>query len=66
MDIAEQIYQEAKRLPEPLSREVLDFIGYLEAKHGLSDTPIEDLKKAQETTLGPIWDTPEDEVWDDR
>ncbi|WP_018866178.1 MULTISPECIES: DUF2281 domain-containing protein [unclassified Thioalkalivibrio] len=66
MDIADQIYEEVKRLPEPLSREVLDFIGYLESKHGLSDTPGEDIKKAQETALGSIWENPEDEVWDDR
>ena len=39
MSVAEQIYQEAKRLPEPIAREVLDFIGYLEAKHGLVQTP---------------------------
>jgi hypothetical protein len=36
MSVAEQIYLEAKRLPEPIAREVLDFIGYLEAKHGLA------------------------------
>ena len=36
MNIADRIYEEVRRLPEPLTREVLDFIGYLEAKHGLS------------------------------
>lgn len=65
MDIAEKIYQEARRLPEPLAREVLDFIGYLETKHGLRDLQIEPLKQAQIHAMSNVWDNLEDEAWND-
>jgi hypothetical protein len=29
MSIAELVYEQVKTLPDPLAREVLDFIGYL-------------------------------------
>jgi hypothetical protein len=29
MSIAELVYEQVKALPEPVAREVLDFIGYL-------------------------------------
>lgn len=65
MNIAEKIYQEARRLPEPLSQEVLDFIEYLEAKHGLADATIETLKQSQQPVMVSIWGNDEDQVWDD-
>jgi len=65
MNIAEVICREARRLPEPLAREVLDFIGYLEAKHGLRDLGVEHLKQAQAPVMDHVWDNPEDEVWND-
>ena len=65
MNIADRIYEEVRRLPEPLTREVLDFIGYLEAKHGLSAGGLEDLKKAQGPVMEEIWDNPEDEDWNE-
>ncbi len=34
MNTAELIYEQVKALPEPLAREVLDFVGYLRAKLG--------------------------------
>lgn len=34
MSTAEQIMGEIQNLPEPIAREVLDFIGYIEVKHG--------------------------------
>jgi hypothetical protein len=39
MNIADLIYHEAKTLPEPLCAEVLDFIGYLRAKHPVVTKP---------------------------
>lgn len=36
MSTAEQIMRELQKLPEPLAQEVLDFIGYIELKHGQS------------------------------
>jgi len=65
MNIAEKICEEVRRLPEPLAREVLDFIGYIEARHGLSDIQTEHLKQAQTPVMHHVWDNIEDEVWND-
>lgn len=65
MDIAEEIYWEARRLPEPIAREVLDFIGYLELKHGLDDATVQNSKLAQQAAMVHVWDNPDDEVWND-
>ncbi|MBF0446132.1 MAG: hypothetical protein HQL68_11140 [Magnetococcales bacterium] len=49
-----------------LAREVLDFIGYLEYRHGLRDnSDVEELKTAQESVMSQVWDNPDDEVWND-
>lgn len=63
MNTAEKIYQEVRQLPESLAREVLDFVEYLELKHGLRDYYVEDLKAAQEPAMRHIWENTEDEVW---
>ncbi|MEA3370451.1 MAG: hypothetical protein U9Q40_03860 [Campylobacterota bacterium] len=65
MNLAAQISEEAKRLPEPLAREVLDFIGYIAAKHKLNTADIEPLKQAQIPTMQSIWDNSEDEAWNE-
>lgn len=65
MSTAEQIIREIQKLPEPLAREVLDFIGYIELKHGLKDQLTEELKQAQAPTMQRIWDNPDDEVWNE-
>ncbi len=65
MNLATQISEEAQRLPEPLAREVLDFIGYITAKHKLNTADIESLKQAQIPTMQSIWNSSEDEVWDE-
>ncbi|QXP84803.1 DUF2281 domain-containing protein [Methylococcus sp. Mc7] len=63
MRTAEQVYERVKALPEPLAREVLDFVGYLAMKaHG---EEVEDLVFAQGSGLGEIWNNPEDDVWND-
>ena len=51
MSIADHIYEEVQRLPEPLAQEVFDFIGYLEAKHGLRE---QKRGNDPESELGPI------------
>ncbi len=33
MNTAEKIFEEVQALPENVAREVLDFVGYLKAKH---------------------------------
>jgi hypothetical protein len=65
MNTADQIMKEVRRLPERLAREVLDFIGYIELKHGLKDRLTEGLMEAQEPAMKHVWDNPEDEVWND-
>ena len=62
---AQKIYEKALKLPEPLAKEILDFIGYIEMKHGLEDTWTDDLQKAQEPVMDQIWSSSEDDVWND-
>ncbi len=63
MSTAEQIMREIQKLPEPLAKEVLDFIGYIEFKYGIKDQLAEDLKPAQTPAMNHVWDNQEDEVW---
>jgi hypothetical protein len=65
MDIAEKIYNQVSRLPEHLAREVLDFIEYLEKKHGIQDHDLQNLKEAQVRSMNNVWNNEEDEVWND-
>lgn len=65
MSTAEQIIKEVQKLPEPLAREVLDFIGYIELKHGLKDRLSEEFKQAQAPAMENVWANSEDEVWND-
>ena len=62
MGIADLVYEQTRKLPEHLAREVLDFVGYLadrpEREHG------RDLMTAQQPALTSVWDNPEDEAWD--
>lgn len=62
---AQKIYEKALKLPEPLAKEILDFIGYIEMKHGLKDTWPDELKKAQEPVMDQIWSSSADDVWND-
>jgi Protein of unknown function (DUF2281) len=63
MSIAELVYEQVKALPEPLGREVLDFIGFLRERGERSSW--RDLMSAQAGSLAPVWDNAEDKVWDD-
>jgi len=63
MTIADMVYNQVKLLPEPLAREVLDFVGFL--REGRDRAEWRDLMNAQETALAAVWDNPEDKVWDD-
>ena len=65
MNLAEKIYKEACRLPEHLAQEVLDFIEYIEKKHGLADREVQNLKEAQIPVMSHVWDNEEDEVWNE-
>lgn len=61
MSTAERIYEQVKDLPEPLAREVLDFVGYLRAK--LKHGEVLDLMLAQQQSLDEVWDNTTDDVW---
>lgn len=63
MTVADNIYQQVKELPEPLAREVLNFIARLRNRH--NDNESHDLVSAQAASLAPIWDNADDKVWDD-
>lgn len=63
MTIAEMVYRQVKLLPDPLAREVLDFVGFL--REGRDRAEWRDLMYAQATALAAVWDNPEGKVWDD-
>jgi hypothetical protein len=63
MTIADVVYEQVKALPEPLAREVLDFVGYLRERQDRADW--RDLINAQAASLAPVWDNVDDKVWDD-
>ena len=63
MSIADQIYEQVKMLPEPLAREVLDFVVFLRERRDRGEW--HDLMAAQSASLAPLWDNAEDKVWDD-
>ncbi len=65
MTLAKEIVAEIERLPEPLAREVLDFIEYLEVKHGLRSGSLEELKSAQKPVMERFWSNSQDDVWND-
>jgi S-adenosylmethionine:diacylglycerol 3-amino-3-carboxypropyl transferase len=62
MAIADLIYEQTKKLPEHLAREVLDFVGYLAERQTREQD--RDLIDAQEAALKAVWDNDEDQAWD--
>jgi hypothetical protein len=62
MSLADQVYEQVKALPEPLAREVLDFVNFVRER--AERAPWRDLMAAQSESLSALWDTAEDEVWD--
>lgn len=62
MNVADKICEKARDLPEPLAREVLEFIERISAQ---LDSDIENLKKAQEPAMKRIWENTEDDIWNE-
>lgn len=60
--IADMVYEQVKTLPEPLAREVLDFVAFLRERRDRNEW--RDLMNAQATALASVWDDTEDKVWD--
>lgn len=63
-DLLNQIYRETRHLPEPIAREVLDYIGFLRAKYGDQDDA-RDLIHGQKGAMRRVWENAEDEAWND-
>jgi hypothetical protein len=62
MNMADKIFEKARDLPEPLAREVLEFIERISVYR---DSGIEAFKKAQEPVMKRIWENKEDDVWNE-
>jgi hypothetical protein len=63
VNTVEQIFEQVKSLPEPIAREVLDFVGYLKEKQ--AQERIRDLMEAQAGSMKDIWDNEADEAWNE-
>ncbi len=61
MTVAEQVYEQAKLLPEPLAREALDFVLFLRERQESGEW--RNLRAAQSVALASVWNNPEDEAW---
>ena len=65
MTLADRIYQKVRPLPEPLAREVLDFVDFLSSRSVNAET--DNLIKAQSLSQAARdWDNSDDEIWNDR
>jgi Protein of unknown function (DUF2281) len=62
MIIADLVYEQVKTLPDPLARQVLDFVGFLRERQGRDEW--RELMQAQAGSLTTVWDNAEDKVWD--
>ncbi|PKM36033.1 MAG: hypothetical protein CVV06_13135 [Gammaproteobacteria bacterium HGW-Gammaproteobacteria-10] len=62
MDLAEQVFQTIKPMPEPLVQEILDFALFLRQREAQAEW--QNLMNAQTRSLTD-WDNEEDEVWND-
>jgi hypothetical protein len=62
MNVADKICEKARNLPEPLAKEVLEFIEQISAK---PDSDIEELKKAQKSAMEKIWNNKTDDIWNE-
>ncbi len=60
------LIEEIKTAPEPVQREVLDFLVFLKAQQASKHDGQENLLPLAQTAWGPDWNTPEeDEAWRD-
>jgi hypothetical protein len=60
------LIDEIKSAPEPIQREVLDFLIFLKARHSTANQGADDLLPLAQTAWAADWETPEeDEAWRD-
>lgn len=62
MKVADRICEKARELPEPLAKQVLEF---MERINALQDAGVEELKRAQVPIMERIWDNKEDDIWNE-
>lgn len=62
MNVADKICEKARKLPETVAVEVLEFIEQISA---YQDFDVEELKNAQMPAMKRIWENREDDVWND-
>jgi hypothetical protein len=64
--LTHSLIEEIKTAPEPLQREVFDFLVFLKTRHAARREGHEDLLPLAQTAWAADWDTPEeDEAWRD-
>jgi hypothetical protein len=63
-DLTRALIEEIKTAPEPLQREVLDFLTFLKARHDRGVEGGEDLLPLAQSAWAADWNTPEeDQPW---
>lgn len=62
MTVAGQVFEQARLLPEPMAREVLDFVLFPRARQ--ENSQWRDLMLAQSVVLAAVWDDASDQAWD--
>ncbi len=63
--LADRIYQKVKPLPEPVAREVLDFVEFISERLQAAETRNLSLAQAGSQAMQD-WDNADDEVWNER
>lgn len=60
MNAVDQLYEQARLLPEPLAQEALDFVLFLRERQERREW--RNLMHAQSASLAAVWDNDEDEA----
>ena len=65
MAIADEVYRKTQGLSADMAQQVLDFIDFLEAKHGVAAQPTQQSAATPKAGHGHVTNNTEDEVWSD-
>jgi len=65
-DLTQALIEEIQSAPEPMRREVFDFLVFLKGRRAAEKEGREDLLPLAQSAWAPDWNTPEeDEAWRD-
>jgi hypothetical protein len=65
-ELTATLIEEIKSAPEPVQREVLEYLAFLKPRHNAGDCAGDDLLPLAQTAWAAEWATPEeDEAWRD-